>query len=610
MISQLLKLYSILDQSTKRGLVGLFVMMAFAVLSEMIGISLFIPLLNLLVDNNETQVIPLIGNLIDKFSMIKNPIIFVSIVLIIFFIVKNLLLGLFIYYQNRFIYRTVAIYSCNLLEMYLTRPYAFHLHRNTADLTRNLTGLVGSMFSKTMLPVLQLVLEILTALGILTVMLLAQPLATITIAVILSLSVSLFYYIVSDKVHIWGRRVAETDAKLILWINQSMGSVKDIIISGRHKYFRDSFSRPCFEGARYQTLTNTIPSLPRLFIEVVVIGSVLVTILILLVILNEPVEAILPTLGLFGVAAMRIMPAFGKIVSNLTLIKENTVAIEILYDDFRYLTHQSEADLNTMGESPAVEEITFKDVLRLENVSYRYPKSDLVALSNVTVNLPQGISIAIVGRSGAGKTTLVDMMLGLFAPDMGKITADGEDIFGNISNWRRRIGYIPQDIYILDDTLRRNIALGVEDDDIDDAKIDMAVKLAQLERVVAQQPNGLDTVVGERGARLSGGQRQRIGIARALYENPEVLVMDEATSALDGETEKDISEALTTLAGDKTIVIIAHRLSTVRHCDLLILMDQGRVRATGSFDEMAAQEPEFFRMIEIASIKIDGMGGD
>jgi ATP-binding cassette subfamily C protein len=234
----------------------------------------------------------------------------------------------------------------------------------------------------------------------------------------------------------------------------------------------------------------------------------------------------------------------------------------------------------------------------------------LVALSNVTVNLPQGISIAIVGRSGAGKTTLVDMMLGLFAPDMGKITADGEDIFGNISNWRRRIGYIPQDIYILDDTLRRNIALGVEDDDIDDAKIDMAVKLAQLERVVAQQPNGLDTVVGERGARLSGGQRQRIGIARALYENPEVLVMDEATSALDGETEKDISEALTTLAGDKTIVIIAHRLSTVRHCDLLILMDQGRVRATGSFDEMAAQEPEFFRMIEIASIKIDGMGGD
>jgi ATP-binding cassette, subfamily B, bacterial PglK len=606
MISKFHKFYSVLDQTTKRGILVLFVMMIFSTLLEMIGITIFIPLLSLLSNSNNIQEYSMFTDIIGGLSGDKNKLlILLASGLMIFFFLKNLFLGFFSYYQNRFIYQLSARYSVDFLGMYLSRPYDFHLRQNSAELTRNIYDLVSSIFSKTMLPVLQLVLEILTALGILIVMLLVQPIATILVASILSLSAAIFYFIVQNKVRIWQKIITEALEHKIRWINQSLGSVKETILSDHQKYFQDLFAIPTYKVAKYMAFSNTIPSLPRLFIEVIVIGCVLVTILMLLLVRHQPIDSIITTLGLFGFAAMRILPAFGKIVSNLTVIKQNTVIIDILFDDFYSLRNSEKQELVTAQDSALSKEIHFRKELSITDVTFSYPGSELAALVDVNVSIPRGKSIAIVGRSGAGKSTLVDVILGLFRPETGEVKIDGHDIFNNISSWRRLIGYIPQDIYILDDTLKRNIALGVKDEYIDNAKIENAIKLAQLEPVIEQLPENINTIVGENGTRLSGGQRQRIGIARALYNDPEIIVMDEATSALDGETEKEISSAISILTGKKTIIIIAHRLSTIRDCDMLIFMDQGSVRATGSFEELAENEPGFLRMIELAAIQSD-----
>ena len=257
-----------------------------------------------------------------------------------FFFIKNLFLGFFNFIQNKFIYRVSAKYSCQLLELYLYQPYTFHLHRNSAEIVRNLTSLVSSMFSKTLLPGLQACLELLTVIGVLAVMIMAEPVASLVAAVILSFSAFVFYLGVREKVIHWGLRITESDADSIRWINQSLGSVKDIVLSGQQKFFRDSFSRPVNIGAHYQALANTLPSLPRLFIEILVIICIMVTILILLFVKGFGRHDT-STLGLFGVAAMRVLPAFGKLVSNLTLIKENTAAINIISNEFQLFPHES-----------------------------------------------------------------------------------------------------------------------------------------------------------------------------------------------------------------------------------------------------------------------------
>jgi ATP-binding cassette, subfamily B, bacterial PglK len=604
MIDQISKMIKVLDASTIKGLLGIFCLMTLSAILEMAGIGMFIPVFNLLVDpENIIKVDFISGHLNIENDLSPNSLILLlSLALFIFFAVKNIILGFIIYYQNHFVFNKFAEYSCRLMGAYLTRPYVFHLHRNTAELTRNLTTLVGKLFTKGILPLLQFVMEFLTAIGILSVMLMVNPIATIGAAILLGSAIGIFYLIVRRRIAEWGSHIIECDMQILLWINQSLGSIKETILSGRQNYFEKSFADPNYQRARYATLLNTTPNFPRLFIEVIVMAGILILIFSMVYIQGKSINATLPILGLFGVAAMRLMPAFSRMVTSMTAIKENTAALDVIYQDIKEYSERLQRPAVDQMDDSKTKKIEFKNSLRLENLSYQYPQSEGNALSNVSLTVPKGASVAIVGRSGAGKTTLVDLILGLLTPSSGKILIDDQEIFVQLPSWQKRIGYIPQEIYLIDDSLQRNIALGLTDQEIDSNKMNDAVQLAQLGGVIEDLPDGLNTLIGERGTRLSGGQKQRVGIARAVYHNPDVLVLDEATSALDSETEKEISDALTTFGDDKTVIIIAHRLSTVRHCDIVILLDQGQVKKIGGFEELIENDEDFARMVQLGAL--------
>jgi ATP-binding cassette subfamily C protein len=341
-----------------------------------------------------------------------------------------------------------------------------------------------------------------------------------------------------------------------------------------------------------------VPHLPRLLIEAVAIGALVLLVVLMISQPGDNIASVVPKLGLFAIAAMRLMPSLSKLFSALTSLRDNVAAVDTLYADLK--------DGIALRQHPSEDKkprtaFSYTRNIRLEKLSYSYPQTNQNVIDGVDLVIERGQSVAFVGASGAGKTTLVDLVLGLLEPTSGDIRVDGREIHDDLYGWQSLIGYIPQDTYVTDDTLRRNIALGRTDAEIDHVQIERVLRLAQLSAFVEDLPQGLETDVGERGARLSGGQRQRIGIARALYHDPDVLVMDEATSALDGETEKEITTAINQLSGKQTLIIIAHRLSTVRHCDVIVLLEAGRIVDQGSFASLVERNAEFHHLVGLGS---------
>ncbi|NQV83543.1 MAG: ABC transporter ATP-binding protein [Rhodospirillales bacterium] len=609
MIDQFKKIYSLLDRQTRVGLAGLFGLIFVAALLEMAGISMFVPLLHILSDPAKVDSLPVIGGLYHQWAD-GDPsrfIVLLCSILFAFFVAKNIVLALIIYCQNLFVLRRKARFAHDLMQAYLERPYVFHLQHNTSELVRNVTLLASRLYLKGVMPFVNTAMELLTAIAVLVVLMVVDPGTTLGVVLVIGLSVAVFYRTIRHRVREWGARTIQYDGEILLRANQALGSIKETKISGKEAFFADAFWKPCHALARYMALSSTASHLPRLFIEAVAMGGLLLLVLALIQLQEKTVGEILPTLGIFGVAAMRLMPSFSKIVSNITLLRENMASVDILHDDLRGPEAATRTPKTQTGDIDAAatagSALAFKDGLRLEGVSYRYPGSDGTVLDDVNLTIPFRRSVALVGQSGAGKTTLVDVILGLLEPTEGSLTVDGESLFENLGSWQRRIGYIPQDIYLTDDTLRNNIALGVEASDIDPVAMEHAVKTAHLEDFINSLPKGLDTILGERGTRFSGGQRQRVGIARALYHDPEILVMDEATSALDSETENRISQAIDGLSGKKTVIVIAHRLSTVRNCDRIVFLEGGQVIDTGTFDELAKRNANFNRMVELSQLE-------
>lgn len=604
MLDQLNKISSIIDRRTKLGMAGLFGLILIAAVLEMVGIGMFIPLLHVFSDPEKIAGIPVVGGLYHVWAG-ADPnrfIVVFSALLFGFFVAKNVFLGGVIYLQNGFVHRERARFARDLLRVYLARPYTFHLQRNTAELVRNVTLLSGRLFLKVIMPIVNTATDALTVAAVLVVLLLIDPGTTVAVVLLIGATIAVFYRVIRHRVREWGRRTVHHEGRILLWANQALGSIKETKLFGAAPFFVDAFATPNFAVARYQALSNTAGHLPRLFIEAVTMGGLLFLVVVLIGVQGRTVAEILPTLGVFGIAAMRLMPAFSKIVSNLTLLRENAAAIDIFHEELQNRAPEVQAGDEATRPSVAGSGFGFSRELRLERMSYRYPASEGLVLDQISLSIPCRKSVALVGRTGSGKTTLVDIILGLLEPTGGHVLVDGQDIFANLAAWQRRIGYIPQEIYLIDDTLRRNIAFGVADAEIDEEKLQTAIRTAQLEDVIDALPAGPETVIGEHGTRLSGGQRQRVGIARALYNDPEVLVMDEATSALDSETESHINRAIDGLSGAKTLIIIAHRLSTVRHCHRIVLLDRGRVVDTGTFDELAERNGDFSRMIELAQV--------
>ncbi|WP_319421890.1 ABC transporter ATP-binding protein [Pleurocapsa sp. FMAR1] len=479
-----------------------------------------------------------------------------------------------------------------LMKAYIEAPYSFHLRTNSATLIQNIVtstdmvciGLVMSLLTSISNGVIILALVIL--------LVNTNSMALILIAIIMLVSLGLLYPM-KDRLARWGREGWKANGEMIRIMNHGMGGFKETRVLGCESYFQQQMAVQTQKYARNLSQASGYGNLPRFVIEAFMI-SFLIGFTLLFVNLNRGNEENLTAvLGIFALASIRLLPATGNLISGINVIRTNTHALDSLFFDLKELEkkqsisnvklqHRS-VDILSSQDLPSV---IFEQQITLDNLIYQYPKANNQALKEIYLTINKGQSIGLIGKSGSGKTTLVDVLLGLFIPQSGDIKVDGISVYNNLRSWQDKLGYVPQTIFLIDDTVERNIAFGVPDNLIDLERLKKAIEMAQLTEVIEQLPNGIKTMVGERGVLLSGGQRQRIGIARVLYHEREILVFDEATAALDSETEKLVTDATKALSGEKTIIIIAHRLSTIEHCDRIYQLDRGRIVKSGSYQEV------------------------
>jgi ATP-binding cassette, subfamily B, bacterial PglK len=512
-----------------------------------------------------------------------------SILLLVVYALKGLCLGALAYMQSWFIYRKLAQLSGNLLMYYLRRPYAFHLQHNSVDLQFNIMELVANVTIRVVSPLLLVFSEALVLAFVLAVLFAVEPWAT-AIAIVAVAGLGLAYQKGFKGVLSRHGRASSTAANgMHRTVRQALGSVKEIRLSGREQHFISGFRKDGLSYVRSAGVFAALNAIPRLLTEILVVWGLLLAVVALLM---QPgaIERAFPMLALIGAAALRVMPSFTRITSALNGIRFNVASVHALsLATLRTSSTPGDAELDEVPLSRF-------NSLEFLGVHYAYPDAEKSSLVDVRLLIRRGEYVGIVGSTGAGKSTLINVMLGLLEPSGGQVLIGDQDLRKVRRQWQRRIGYVPQSIFLLDDSVRRNVAFGLPDAGISDADVWSALDAAHVGAFVRTLPNRLDTVIGDNGIRLSGGERQRIGIARAMFERPEVLIFDEATSSLDGQTEREINETIAGLGGDRTVIVVTHRLGAVTHCHRIYLVAGGKIVDAGSYADLLARSETFRRM--------------
>lgn len=570
-------IWSLLEPAQRRSAIMLFVLMVYAMLLEMAGIGMVVPALAFIVDDAAITEAPVVKSWITWLGSPSQPQLIVAGLAVLFavYVVKAGFLLFVAFCQSHFVANVQSEMTRRLFAKYVMQPWAFHLNHNSADLIRNIESVQGFAVSCTAL--ISLATEFLVLAGVVGLLLWYEPVGAAVVAVVLGGATYLYDVITRHRLASWGQRRHRHHAAYMKHMQEGLGGAKDIKIVGGERQLIQRFAADSRGMARMSGRQSWFQQIPRMWCELLA-AAALCLLTGVMIWQGKPLQSFVPSLGLFATAAFRMLPSVNRLAVALHQIRW---ASEI--------TESLKAELALPDYSPAEERgrtLPFAAALRLENVCYRYPGSDRDTLSGVSLTIPHGAAVGLVGGSGAGKSTLVDIMLGLLSPTEGRVLVDGVNIKDHVRAWQNLVGYVPQSIYLCDDTLRRNVAFGLADDAIDENALRRAMQAAQLEELVASLPEGLDTIVGERGVRLSGGQRQRVGIARALYHDPAVLVLDEATSALDDATERDVMTAVNSLHGAKTLIIVAHRMTTVRECDVLFRIENGRLVRTGALGDV------------------------
>ncbi len=571
------EIWSILSPAQKRAGLGLLGWMLVSMVFEMLGIGLMLPALTAMSGSSLMVASPLVTQ---SLQWLGNPsqtqlIVGGVVTILMIYAMKAVFVLIATWRQARYTRRLEKNLCERMFSTYMAQPWEFHLQRNSAELIRNMNNI--GYFADTVGLILNIVAELFILAGIAVVLLFVNPLASVVTGL---LAVSSTWFLDRFTKHWsvrWGEVRHEHQALATRAIHQGLGGVKDAKVLGRESQFLDQYSKHAGVLATMAERHSFLTVIPRLWNEMLGVTALCLLTLVMLWQGMDP-QALVPALGVFAAAAFRMLPSVHRISMAIQSLRYVTETVHTIV---------SELAMNKpLGLPPSEKPITFGSEVSLKNISYRYAKAVAPALDQIDIRIPASSCVGIIGTSGAGKSTLVDILLGLLSPTGGRVLVDDVDISRCLRGWQKIVGYVPQSIYLCDDTIRANIAFGVPEQEIDDTALMLALKAAQLDGFISELPDGVNTLVGERGVRLSGGQRQRIGIARALYHDPQVLVLDEATSALDNETEKGVMSAVDRLHGKKTIVIVAHRLSTVSNCDMLYRLEDGRVTQTGTFAEV------------------------
>ncbi len=574
------KLMVLLDRQQKRKMMLLVFLMLIGAVLETLGVSMVMPVMNVVLEEDAIakhdylQVICRIFGVDNSGDL--TMLVMVGLVLV--FVTKNIFLFFQQKVQLKFVYTNQFATSRRMMINFMQRPYEYYLNADTAVIQRSITSDVNNMYGL-ILALLQLISEGIVFVCLAAASLVADVWMSLTVTALLVVALLVIKCILKPIMRKAGEENQEFYSGLYKWIDQSVMGIKEIKIARKEGYFINEYSK-C--GAGYVSAVqryNLYNATPRLLIETLAIAGMILYLMIQLL-QGTAAADIVPQLGVLAVAAMRLIPCANRINNHLTSISYFEPFFMGVSDNLQEEIRDENVDYNaeTYQKKIDVEKLDVRKEIVLQDITYRYPNSQTLIFDHADMMIPVGKSVGIVGTSGAGKTTIVDILLGLLQLETGSILADGVEVREHYASWLKNIGYIPQTIFMIDSTIRRNVAFGYADEDIDDNKVWEALREAQLDEFVKGLPEGLDTSIGERGIRISGGQRQRIGIARALFEDPEVLVLDEATSALDNETEAAIMDSINRLHGRKTLIIIAHRLQTIEKCDMVYRVEDGKAQ--------------------------------
>ena len=580
-VKKLLFLLTLNERKKAMFLMGMVLILA---MLEMIGVVSILPFMAVLmspelIDTN--NVLNAAFNTSSLFGIeTKNEFLFLLGIVVFLILITTLTFKFLTYYvQLRFTASLNYKVARRFVEGYLHQPYSWFLNRHSADLGKNILSEINFVISRGITPMIDFVKQSVIAFAIIITLFFVDPILTIVIGLTFGISYGLIYLVIRTFTLGIGQKRVEATKWIFTTITEAFGAIKEIKVTGHEQTYLRRFSEPSLVLSRISVLAAIISILPRFVLEAITFGGMLLVVLYLMM-QNGNFSAALPVIALYTYAGYRLMPTLQQIYSSLTTLRFVGPALDALYKELK--------SLKTSNFDQTDNVLLIKKNITLKNINFNYANSSRTTLKNINFNIPAKTSVGIIGSTGSGKTTLVDIILGLLQPQQGLLEVDGKEINNsNSKSWQRSIGYVPQHIFLSDDTVAANIAFGVHNDQIDYEAVERAAKIAKLNEFVTNElPQKYQTTIGERGIRLSGGQRQRIGIARALYSNPKVLILDEASSALDNNTEKQVMDEIKKLEKDITLIMIAHRLSTLRNCNSIIILDKGEIKGQGSFEEL------------------------
>ena len=587
--------YELLSPGEKRRAAGMLALMLVTAFFELVGVGSILPFLTIAVDpdivhRNEalSWAYTTVG-----FEDLMDFIIFAGAVMLAIIVLMNLVSAVALWTQMRFVHNVGHAISTRLLDRYLAKPYPYFLTHHSSRLSRNILAGADGLVKGVLIPGVTVVSRSVVVLVVGAFLVVIEPVILLSVMVIIGGTYGIVYALIRRKLEVKGKRSVKANQSRFKTISEAFGGIKTIKVLGREEYSLRRYAGASLRYANYEATSRIYSQLPRYLVQTIAFGGFMIS-FIFLVASRDDLSQVIPLMGLFAVAAVRLLPRFQEFLQAVAQFRFHEYLLFEIHGELREQDERPVA--SSTQDSPP---LPFDHELSVDRLRFRYPGTTKDVVRDLTLEIPKNSSVALVGTTGAGKTTLVDIILGLLVPDEGSITVDGTKITSaNVRRWQKLVGYVPQEVVLADDTVANNIAYGLDEREINREAVEKAAKIAHIhEFIVNELPRGYETVIGERGVRISGGQRQRLGIAQALYRDPDVLVLDEATSDIDNVTEAHIAGAIQGLAGKKTLIIVAHRLATIERCERIFLLDEGKIVASGSYDELAAGNARFERMI-------------